>query len=452
MAARSEKAFFNSEDGELTAANAFELAARFCSKPQDLAPDQAAMARGLLTSLGYFGSRDTDPDPVVVNNRQGLLLAAANFGNLFRLHARHAPGLHFFGAQVHRSWRDSASPTSASFSGVGLTPGRAFEACIGEGIEYHSEWQVPHGTTHGTPVDGVSHWQDIRLAEHLDDFQVQSGFGESDRWVPVRRLDDGRQGYLPETLFIRGANRSAWVTSCGCAAGITHEAALTSALLEAIERDAAAAWWRSRRGGRLIGLEALAGAGVLDLLARIRQEKLGRCTQFLDISGEFPSPVIAALSFDADGRGPAVGLACRLDAGNALRAALLEMCQMELALDLAAMKRAEQGVERLDEVDRLQAERAETPGAIDTGLVSHLSSGVLMHKNDERDLNFVSLVGEMLKKQYRIYAADLTTPMFDIPVAKVFVPGLQPFPSPFQSRRLRSLIDQAGPSGRADLM
>jgi len=281
---------------------------------------------------------------------------------------------------------------------------------------------------------------------------VQSGFGESDRWVPVRRLDDGRQGYLPETLFIRSANRSAWVTSCGCAAGITHEAALTSALLEAIERDAAAAWWRSRRGGRLIGLEALAGAGVLDLLARIRQEKLGRCTQFLDISGEFPAPVIAALSFDADGRGLVVGLACRLDAGNALRAALLEMCQMELALDVAAMKRAEQGVERLDEVDSRQEERPETPGAIDTDLISHLSSSLLMHKNAEKGLNFVSLVGEMLKKQYRIYAADLTTPMFDIPVAKVFVPGLQPLPSPFQSRRLRSLIDQAGPSGRADLM
>ncbi|TSE00236.1 hypothetical protein C1D09_032435 [Mesorhizobium intechi] len=410
------------------------------------------MARGLLGALGYLDSGDTDLGSMATNNRQGLLSAAANFGNLFRLHARHAPGLHFFGAQVHRRWGDSASPTSASFSGVGLNPGQAFEACIGEGIEYHSEWQVPHGTMNRTIVDGVDDWQDARLAEHLDDFRVQSGFGESDRWVPVRRLDDGRQGYLPETLFIRGANRSGWVTSCGCAAGVTHEAALTSALLEAIERDAAAAWWRSRRGGRLIGLEALAGAGVLDLLARIRQEKLGRCTQFLDISGEFPAPVIAALSFDAYGRGLAVGLACRLDAGNALKAALLEMCQMELALDLAAMKRAEQGVEGLDEVDRPRAERPETPGAIDTDLVSRLSSSVLMHKNDEKGLNFVSLVGEMLKEQYRIYTADLTTPMFDIPVAKVFVPGLQPFPSPFQSRRLRSLIDQAGPSGRADLM
>ncbi len=436
----------------MTAANAFELAARFCSRPEDLAPEQAATARGLLGALGYLDSGGTDPDLVMTNNRQGLLYAAANFGNLFRLHARYAPGLYFFGAQVHRNWGTLASAISASFSGVGLTTGRAFEACIGEGIEYHSEWHVPHGTMNRTSVDGVSHWQDARLAEHLDDFRVQSGFGESDRWVPVRRLDDGRQGYLPETLFIRSANRSAWVTSCGCAAGITHEAALTSALLETIERDAAAAWWRSRRGGRLIGLEALAGAGVPDLLARIRQEKLGRSTQLLDISGEFPAPVIAALSFDADGRGLAVGLACRLDAGNALRAALLEMCQMELALDLTAMKRREKGDEKHDDVDRLQAERSEPPGAIDTDLVSHLSSGLLMHKNDEKDLNFVSLVGEMLKKQYRIYAADLTTPMFDIPVAKVFVPGLQPFPSPFQSRRLRSLIDQVGPSGRADFM
>jgi len=166
------------------------------------------MARGLLGALGYLDSGDTDPGLIATNNRQGLLSAAANFGNLFRLHARYAPGLHFFGAQVHRSWGDSASPASASFSGVGLTLGRAFEACIGEGIEYHSEWQVPHGTMNRTMVDGVGHWQDVRLAEHLDDFRVQSGFGESDRWVPVRRLDDGRQGYLPETLFIRSANRS----------------------------------------------------------------------------------------------------------------------------------------------------------------------------------------------------------------------------------------------------
>ncbi|UCI21369.1 YcaO-like family protein [Mesorhizobium sp. B2-1-8] len=435
----------------MTAVNAFELAARFYSQPQELAPEQDAMARGLLGALGYLGPSDTDPDPMAANNRRGLLHAAANFGNLFRLHARYSPGLYFFGAQVNRNWAGSPSAASASFSGVGLTPGRAFEACIGEGIEYHSEWHVPHGTMNRTIADGISHWQDARLAEHLDDFCVQSGFGESDRWVPVRRLDDGRQGYLPETLFIRGANRSAWVTSCGCAAGITHEAALTSALLETIERDAAAAWWRSRRGGRLIGLEALARAGVPDLLARIRQDKLGRCTQFLDISGEFPAPVTAALSFDADGRHLAVGLACRLDAGNALRAALLEMCQMELAIDLMAMKRAEHGDEKRDEVERLQSERSEA-SAMDTDLVSHLSSGLLMHKNDEKDLNFLSLVGEMLKKQYCIYAVDLTTPMFDIPVAKVFVPGLQPFPSPFQSRRLRCLIDQAGPSGRADLM
>lgn len=436
----------------MTATHAFELAAQFYSQPQDLAPEQAAMASGLLGALGYLNSGETDPDLMVTSNRQGLLLAAANFGDLFRLHARNAPGLSFFGAHVHRNWGDSASAVSASFSGVGLTAGRAFEACIGEGIEYHSEWYVPHGTMNRMSADAVSHWQDARLAEHLDDFRVQSGFGEGDRWVPVRRLDDGQEGYLPEALFIRGANRNAWVTSCGCAAGITYETALTSALLETIERDAAAAWWRSKRGGQLIGLEALARAGVPDLLSRIRGEKLGRCTQFLDISSEFPAPVIAALSFDMDGRGLAVGLACRLDAGNALTAALLEMCQMELALDLTAMKRTERGDDKLDEIDCLQSECSETPDAIDTDLVSQLSSGLLMNKSDEKDLNFVSFVGEMLKKRYRIYAADLTTPMFDIPVAKVFVPGLQPFPSPFHSRRLRSLIDQAGPSGRVDLM
>ncbi|TPI28345.1 hypothetical protein FJW08_21280 [Mesorhizobium sp. B3-2-1] len=410
------------------------------------------MARGLLNALGYVGSSDTDPDLMLASNRQGLLSAAASIGNLFRLHARYAPGLYFFGAQVHGNWGESASASSASFSGVGLTLGRAFEACIGEGIEYHSEWHVPRGTMNHAIVDGVSHWQDARLAEHLDDFRVQSGFGETSRWVPVRRLDDGRKGYLPETLFIRSASRGTWVTSCGCAAGITHEAALTSALLEAIERDAAAAWWRSRRGGQLIGLEALANAGVLDLLARIRQERLGRCTQFLDISAEFPAPVVAAISFDAEGSNQAVGLACRLEAGDALRAALLEMCQMELALDVAAMKRREQGVESLAESERLQAERPEMFSATATDLVSQLSSGLLANKNGAKGLNFVSLVGEMLKKQYRVYAVDLTTPMFDIPVAKVFVPGLQPFPSPFESRRLRSLIDQAGPSGRADLI
>ncbi|WP_245273606.1 YcaO-like family protein [Mesorhizobium sp. WSM3224] len=437
----------------MTAVNAFELAVRFFSHPQDLAPEQAAMARGLLSSLGYLDLDDANPGQVEADNRQRLLSAAASFGNLFRLHARHAPGLYFFGAQVQRNWGDSVLSTSASFSGVGLTPARAFEACIGEGVEYHSEWQVPHGTrTRADMPNGVSRWEDARLAEHLDDFRVQSGFDESARWVPARRIDDGRQGYLPETLFIRSASRGAWATSCGCAAGITHQAALTSALLEAIERDAAAAWWRSRRGGQLIGLEALASAGVLDLLARIRQARLGRCTQFLHISAEFPAPVVAAISFDADGRNQAVGLACRLDAGDALRAALLEMCQMELALDVTAMKRREQGDERLGESERLQAERSVMLSAADTDLVSQLSSGLLANKNDEKGSNFVSLVGEMLKKQYRIYAADLTTPMFDIPVAKVFIPGLQPFPSPFQSRRLRSLIDQAGPSGRADLI
>jgi YcaO cyclodehydratase, ATP-ad Mg2+-binding len=57
--------------------------------------------------------------------------------------------------------------------------------------------------------------------------------------------------------------------STGCAAGVTVAAATLRALLELIERDAVALWWRGGRRGRAIGSDDEAGRAAAELLAQV---------------------------------------------------------------------------------------------------------------------------------------------------------------------------------------
>ena len=57
-------------------------------------------------------------------------------------------------------------------------------------------------------------------------------------------------------------------------------------------------------------------------LAGSGRGRRGRVTTLVDISGDFDIPCVAAMSFDRDGSGFAGGFACRLNAGQACKAAI----------------------------------------------------------------------------------------------------------------------------------
>src|SRR5690349_18632380 len=110
------------------------------------APGAAAgEAASLLRYLGY-----DDGDAALAPERARLLRAAAGFHRLFLLPVPDAPGLVFFGGEADPALLDPrhAGAPIGSLAGSGLSPGRAFEACVGEGIEYLSQFAAA-----GDPVE-----------------------------------------------------------------------------------------------------------------------------------------------------------------------------------------------------------------------------------------------------------------------------------------------------------
>ena len=78
----------------------------------------------------------------------------------------------------------------------------------------------------------------------------------------------------------------------------------------------------------------------------------------LDITTDIGVPCVAAVSCSANGFGFAFGLAARPTLKAAARSAILEMCQLELALAVVEAKRGESGQAALNKRDQGHLRRA----------------------------------------------------------------------------------------------
>ena len=105
------------------------------------APRFPTMSPRLLQSLEYASEPDTAD---LRANRTALLRAAAQFSRVFQLSAPEAPGLVFFGGEVDPSTiaPDHAQAPLTGVGGMGLSMRTAFESCIGEGVEYLSQFEA----------------------------------------------------------------------------------------------------------------------------------------------------------------------------------------------------------------------------------------------------------------------------------------------------------------------
>ena len=102
-----------------------------------------------------------------------------------------------------------------------------------------------------------------------------------------------------------------------------------------------------------------AGIVAEDLLRQLRHgASVQRRTWLLDITTDIGVPCVAAVSCRADGSGFAFGLAARPTLEAAVRSAILEMCQLELADAVVAAKRSERGDDALNAQDRIHLQRA----------------------------------------------------------------------------------------------
>jgi ribosomal protein S12 methylthiotransferase accessory factor len=406
---------------------------------------------GLLGLLGYG-----DGDSFAAPQRAALLRAAARLPRLFRLAVPDAPGLCFFGAEVDPATVGATGRglPIASSAGSGLDWGTAFECCIGEAIEYLAGiWPPNLGGRIATPQDGMRSL-DPASSAFVAAVLAYCGVPASRpiAWMPAVRLRDGMQGHFPLDLCVRRPVEERDFTpplrlGTGCAAGRSVAAATLHALLELVERDASALWWRGGARGRLLPAENAAVCHSAALIGRLRGDAPGRKTWLLDITTDIAIPVIAAVSARPDGLGFTYGLACRPNYVAAAAAAVFELCQMELGYRLAAGRRQERGDAALNEGDRGHLHRADLIDVGSCALLHPISPGGPAWvgppaNGDEPTLQH--LVAWLASQEIDAYAVDLTQPELGIPVVRVMAPALQLDPCAIATERLAQMIASTG--------
>ena len=385
---------------------------------------EGGAANGLLARLGYL-----DGAAELAVHRAALLRAAAGFQRIFTIPATDAPGLVALGAEVVHGVVDQPP---ASVSGAGLTFGRAFEACVGEGIEHLS--QHAHVTDPIIRLDEAAALAgaDARIRilwEQLRPYRRDSA-GATMAWAQAAALADGTPVLLPVDLCFRrpAAEREIdppWPLGPGCGAGSDLLAATLHGLFELIERDAVAAWWRGDRRGRAVA----PGLGAERLVA-LRQGASPRATWLLDISGQLRVPVVVAASCDPSGRGLCCGFAARATMAGAADAAVTEMAQMELGYRLAAQKRVVRGDDALNLGDRRHIARFTSVVVTDT-LALHPLAPPLPPPDLPTDAPLALLAvlrDALVAAGVAAYALDLTRAEYGVPVVRVVCPGLDPGP------------------------
>jgi ribosomal protein S12 methylthiotransferase accessory factor len=411
---------------------------------------ESSDARLLLQALGYAIPAETDAP---THHRASLLKVASRFTRVFELAAPDAPGLVGLGAEFDPSLADplhSGQPL-VGVSGVGLSLQEAFQGCIGEGTEYLSQLQATDDALEPDPGDAVARLGP-QAREFLAAFLAHCPNPEAKlSWYRATRLTDGRELLLPADLCVRRPLarqevKSPFPLSTGSAAGTSRDAAALHGLLEWIERDAASLWWQGGNRGKSIAPGDEAEIVARTLLAELRQGVAVRRSWLLDITTDTGVPCIAAVSCRGDGFGLAFGLAARPTLRAAVRSAILEMCQIELAQVVVEAKLRERGEAALNEKDLIHRRRATMLNADRCLLLQpgperarHLAIGTTTPGETLR-----LIVERLAQLGIEVFGLDLTRPGLAVPAARVIVPGLQPWPSEIVTQRLADMIARTG--------
>ena len=432
------------------------MADRFEAAAAALDADAAlgAASPGARELLGYFGY--DDGDAAAAASRARLLRVAAQFRRMFQIPVPDAPGLVFFGGEADPAvlGRRGAGLPLGSLAGSGPSPRRAFESCIGEGVEYLSQFVQESDRLRRGPAAEHAQCGDRHARKFIADVLDHCGVDTARpiAWIETSRLSDGAKAWFPADLCLRRPAAEQDFTpplklSTGCAAGPSFAAAALRAALELIERDAAALWWRGGRRGAAIAPESPAGQAAAALLAQLRQGGNERRCWLLDITTDVGIPAVAAISAGDDGYGFAYGFGARLSLAEAAGAAIFELCQVELSQHVIAAKRAEDGEEALNDSDRRQLRRATLFDTRSCVLLQpRAAAAPAMPLDPPADpAQGLKLVRQRLSALgITLFTLDLTRPELGVPVVRVLAPGLQLEPCQVVSARLAGAISETG--------
>ncbi len=350
-----------------------------------------------------------------------LVAMGRHLARVFAIRPDDAPGLKLTGALLDLPPAFALAHGGSGFSvtGNGMSAVDALVSCLGEAAEAWSQFE-----------------QDSDVVVRPDDAPMLQGWighlvgpmATCLDWVEAVNVVTGRPVQIPADLVWRRAPSARVLQppaalSSGVAAGHSLEAATNRAILELIERDAAALWWLAGTRPRVVAPSTAGHDAVMEGLAAMRQGCTTRQTQLLDITTDLGVPVIAAVSTDRAGQGLAVGIAARLSFAAAASAALREMGQMELSAAIASAKRIESGEHALNEADRRHLARAAFAASSCTLLQPHRSSAAGM----DHEAQGQTLLAVLAPYNLRICTIDLTRKGIGVPVVRAICPDLQPF-------------------------
>ena len=387
-----------------------------------------------------------------------LAPAAHRLSRLFLIRSPWAPGLRFAGGQAHHDGGPGAlcDPRIFSQSGPSETLEGALAACIGEAIEHLSQIERPGDIAQtGCKQDVAALVPQVAMPFIADQLTAAGRPPHAPlRWMRGRLIADGRDVLVPAGWCVRRSPGRTdlsppWILGSGVAAGPGWDWAASRALLELVERDAAALWWRGGQRGRPISLHDPALAEACRLAAHLRQGESARSCWLLDITTDLDIPCAVAISTDPDGRGVVCGFGARLSLAEAVRSAILENAQMELALLLARAK-APEGAASSGALTATERQHLDLATLIDAGTCDLLQptgacrAPVHVRTPDTGGEALPTVAAALTTAGIAAVLVDLTRPDFGLPVVRAIAPGLQPAPSPIVTSRLQKTLTEMG--------
>jgi ribosomal protein S12 methylthiotransferase accessory factor len=383
------------------------------------------------------------------SNGPAIEAALRRLDRVFLMTSDWAPGLCFVGGQVSHRYSPMSAAAVFSLAGSGESLDGALASCAGESVERLSQIERPQDVATRGSLAQTSH---LTIGPILDRARrllppSRDGSTLDLSWASATTLR-GQPTLVPADWCLRRAEPGPLAIpgaalSTGCAAGRTFGEAAARALLELVERDAASLWWIGGRRAKLIGSDSSVMQDATQRLGVLRGGFAERTTWLLDITTDLDIPVIAALSVNCDGRGLACGFAARICARRAAAAAIYEMCQIELALQLAELKRTQLGDGGLNDVDRRHARRAADIDARDCPLLYPNGIGRALPAGTESD-DLPAIRAVFDSRNIEAALVDLTRPDFGLAVVAAIAPDLQLLPGNIETARLGRVLAAAG--------
>ena len=246
-------------------------------------------------------------------------------------------------AAVLSSYTEGAyiSRTLETASGKGLAPAEAMVGAIAEAIERYSAARYRLADLRRAAFEEMDEDRlDPRLLCLYDDAQYDKPRFPFARFDPTRRiawtrgwwLDTGQPVWVPALLAYHRFSARAeevfcQVTSNGLAAGADLSSAVTSAVLELVERDAFMLTWLTQRPGRRLSIDGSLDPEDHEIVRQLRE--CGAVVELFLLDAGLGIPVVACVGL-GDGRrwpGVTVGLGADLNPRTAVRKAIFELGQ-----------------------------------------------------------------------------------------------------------------------------